>query len=172
MKPKAKGTGFREPRRDQITHRLGLEKESVHDTYKLRGKLPEPTVCPQCGAVFHKGRWTWATRPADAHEEICPACHRTRDRCPAGTIHLIGPFLNTHKEEILNLVRNQEVEAKREHPLSRILSIDEEKDGVVVTTTDTHLPRRIGEALRRAHHGELDFHYGQDPRLIRMTWKA
>jgi hypothetical protein len=172
MKPKAKGSGFREPRRDQATHRLGLEKESVHDTYKLRGKLPEPTVCPQCGAVFHKGRWTWAARPAGAHEEACPACHRIRDHCPAGMIHLTGPGFDARKEEILRLVRNQEAEAKREHPLSRILSIDEDQGGTVVTTTDTHLPRRIGAALRRAHHGDLDLNYGQDPRLIRMTWKG
>ncbi|HZR45536.1 MAG TPA: hypothetical protein VFA47_02435 [Candidatus Manganitrophaceae bacterium] len=53
MKPKAKGSGFHEPRRDRITHWLGLQKEYLHDTYKSRGKRPEPTVCPQCRAVFH-----------------------------------------------------------------------------------------------------------------------
>ena len=31
-------------------------QEDEHDTYKLQGKLKEPTVCPTCGAVFHKGR--------------------------------------------------------------------------------------------------------------------
>lgn len=40
MKPKAKGSGFREPRRDRITHWLGLQKEYLHDTYKSRGKRP------------------------------------------------------------------------------------------------------------------------------------
>lgn len=33
-------------RRDQPYH------EGEHDTYKLQGKLKEPTACPTCGAVF------------------------------------------------------------------------------------------------------------------------
>lgn len=172
MNAKGKGTGIREPRRDQTTHWHGLLREYTHDTYKRRGKLSEPTACPDCGAIFQKGRWSWGKRPPDAAEEICPACHRIRDNHPAGMLHLSGPFFNTHKDEILNLVRNEETEAKREHPLCRMMAIKEDEYGVVVTTTDMHLPRRIGEALWHAYHGELNLHYGQDPRLIRMTWKA
>lgn len=172
MKAKSKGIGVREPRRDRITHWLGLLKEHTHDTYKLRGKLPEPTACPDCGAIYRKGRWTWGVRPPGAHEETCPACHRIRDNYPAGMLHLSGPYFDAHKEEVLGLVRRQEAEAKREHPLCRIIAINEDEYGAVVTTTDTHLPRRIGEALWHSYHGELDLHYGQDPRLIRMTWKG
>ena len=73
MKRKSKGTAYREPRRDQALHWLGLLKEYVHDTYKSRGKLPEPTLCPRCGAVYRRGKWTWAPRPARAHQTICPA---------------------------------------------------------------------------------------------------
>ncbi len=29
-----------------------LIKEQVHDPYMSRAKLPEPTVCPECGAVL------------------------------------------------------------------------------------------------------------------------
>jgi NMD protein affecting ribosome stability and mRNA decay len=172
MKPTSKGGGSREPRKDQTVHWLGLTKEYVHDTYKSRSKLPEPALCPRCGAVFHKGRWTWAPKPAQAHEEVCPACRRIEDKCPAGIINLSGPFLQAHREEVLNAVRNQEAEAKKEHPLCRIMEIGETDDGIMVTTTDNHLPRRIGEALWHAYHGELNLHYGADPRLIRMTWKS
>ncbi len=172
---KSRGVGLREPRRDRITHWLGLQKEYLHDTYKIRGKLPEPTVCPKCGAVYHKGHWRWGVRPAQAaqvNEEICPACRRIEDDYPAGILQLSGPFFETHKEEILHAVRNQEKEAKKEHPLCRIIKIEEKEGSAVVSTTDTHLPRRIGEALWHAYHGELHLHYGQDPRLIRMTWQA
>lgn len=171
MKLKSKGTGLREPRKERIVHWLGLQKEYVHDTYKSRGKLPEPTVCPRCGAVFHKGRWSWARRPAQAHVEICPACRRIEDKYPAGILNLSGLFLKTHKEEILNVVHHQEEEAKREHPLCRIIGIEELEEGIVITTTDTHLPRRIGEALWHAYHGELSLHYSEDARLTRMIWK-
>ena len=171
MKLKSKGKGFLEPRKERITHWLGLQREYVHDTYKLRKKLPEPTVCPRCGAVFHKGRWTWAAKPARAHEAACPACRRIEDNYPAGTVHLSGPFLAAHRNEVLNAVRHQEREAKKEHPLSRIIGIEESDEGVMVTTTDMHLPRRIGEALWHAYHGELKLHYADDARMIRMTWK-
>ena len=60
----------RQTRRNRMIH------ERVHDPYKTRLKLPEPTVCPQCGAVFHEGRWHWAPRPSPAHEELCQACHQ------------------------------------------------------------------------------------------------
>ena len=39
-----------------------LMRERVHDPYKTRLKLRDPTLCPQCGAVYSKGRWHWAER--------------------------------------------------------------------------------------------------------------
>jgi hypothetical protein len=172
MKLKSKGRGVRLPQIERIVHWLGLQREYLHDTYKSRKKLPEPTVCPRCKAVFHKGRWTWAARtPAKAHQEICPACHRIEDKFPAGIVHLNGPFIKTHREEVLNAVRHQEEMANKEHPLCRIIGIDESDEEIVVTTTDMHLPRRIGEALWHAYHGELKLHYAEDARLIRMNWK-
>ncbi|MDD5035907.1 MAG: hypothetical protein PHE55_14250, partial [Methylococcaceae bacterium] len=65
-------------RQDRLLHEL------VHDPYKSRSKPQEPTVCPDCGAIFHGGRWQWGETPADAHQEPCPACHRIRDKLPAG----------------------------------------------------------------------------------------
>ena len=77
--------------------------ELVHDSYKSKRKLPEPTRCPKCGATFHKGRWTWDIAPAQAHEHICPACHRIQDKFPAGYVTLGGEFFRQHREEILGL---------------------------------------------------------------------
>lgn len=140
------------------------------DAYRSRGKLPDPTVCPTCGAVYHEGRWTWAERPAEAHQDTCPACHRTHDRYPAGFVTVSGPFLGTHHDEILNVARNEEKTAKAEHPLRRIMAIEEHPDRLVITTTDTHLPRRIGEALSHAYHGTLDLKYADEDQLIRVNW--
>ncbi|MBX9810931.1 MAG: ATPase [Burkholderiales bacterium] len=158
-------SGFRPVRRDKLI------QERVHDTYKTRGKLPEPTVCPECGAVYHKGRWQWLPQPDRPHRQLCPACHRVRDKFPAGYVTLAGGFLTQHRDEILHLVRNQGEQARAEHPLERIIAINDHDGGVLVTTTGIHLARRIGEALEHACHGELEFHYNEAENLLRVHWE-
>lgn len=145
-------------------------QEYQHDTYKLKGKLKEPAVCPECGAVFHKGRWTWGPRPVPAHETVCPACHRINDKYPKGMLTLNGPYFTANREEILNLARNEETKEKKEHPLARIMAIEERPEGTVITATDTHLPRSIGEALHHAYHGEFTFHYDEGEQFVRVNW--
>jgi len=142
-----------------------------HDPYAARQKYTEPTVCKDCGAIFHRGRWQWGTAPADATQALCPACHRVRDKLPAGTVTLHGGFVDGHRAELHGLVRNEEKREKGEHPLHRIMAIDDGADRIVVTTTDVHLPRRIGEALRSAHEGELDVRFGADEYSVQVDWK-
>lgn len=156
--------GWRPLRREQ------LMQELVHDSYKSKKKLPEPTRCPDCGAVYRSARWTWAAAPPGAHEALCPACHRIRDRFPAGYVTLKGEFLGAHRDEILHLVRNREAAEKAEHPLERIMAIEDADDGVLVTTTDTHLARSIAEAVQAAYKGELEFRYNKEDNLLRATW--
>jgi len=147
-----------------------LLQELVHDSYKAGRKLAEPTRCPDCGAVFQNGRWIWGTAPAAAHEERCPACHRTHDKFPAGFVTLKGAFLRAHRDEILHLIRHHEAKEKAEHPLQRIMAIADSADGILVTTTDTHLARDIAQALHDAYKGELEFHYSKKENLLRATW--
>ncbi len=145
-------------------------QERRRDVEKSPGKLPEPTFCPQCGAVFHKGRWTWEKKPPKAHETLCPACRRVNDNLPAGYLILKGAYFRTHREEILNLARNEEAKEKAEHPLARIITIDEQGDDLVLSTTDTHLPRCIGEAPRHAHQGEFSIQHSKDEQFVRGIW--
>jgi len=147
-----------------------LIQESRHDTYRSKGKLREPTVCPSCGAVYQAGMWKWAVAPEDAHRQSCPACLRIEDDYPAGFISLRGGFLQDHREDILNLARNEETKGKQEHALERIMKIDPQDDGVLITTTDIHLARRIGEAVHRAYAGEFEYHYEDDENRLRVSW--
>lgn len=157
--------GFRSVRRDQ------LREERVHDTYKLAHKLAEPSVCGGCGAVFHAGRWQWGERPAEATVVTCPACHRMQDRMPVGFVHVGGGYFAAHRDELLQLLRHREEREKAQHPLARIVAIEEEGDGVLVATTDIHLARDLGEALHHAHQGELEFHYNEGENLLRVHWQ-
>ena len=155
----------RAPRKDRVI----VSQESVHDTYRIRGKLKEPTVCPDCSAVFHKGHWAWGKRPTDAHEHRCPACSRIRDQYPAGSLTISGPCLIAHRAELLGQARNQEAAQRVDHALARIMAVEDRLDQVTITTTDLHLPHRIGEALRRAHGGELKVNTDAQS-FVRVTW--
>lgn len=157
------------PRHDTIkTH---LQEQHRHDPYKARHKLPSPCVCPQCDAVFLDGRWRWLDEvPQGASKEVCPACHRANDKFPAGEISLSGAFFKAHRDEILSLVRHTQEGQYAEHPLSRIIDIVESGDTAVVTTTDIHLPRRVGHALEHAYKGELDVHYNEGEYFVRVRW--
>jgi NMD protein affecting ribosome stability and mRNA decay len=146
-------------------------QDFVHDSYKSQKKLPEPTRCSDCGAVFRDGRWQWAAAPAGAHEVLCPACQRIRDRFPAGYVTLKGEFFAAHRDEIVHLARNREAHEKAEHPLERIMGIEDVEGGVQITTTDTHLARDIGEAVHAAYKGELEFRYNKEENLLRVYWR-
>jgi len=142
-----------------------------HDPYQSVGKYREPTQCEDCAAVFHRGRWQWGSAPADAHAAVCPACRRVRDKLPAGRIMLEGPFTALHRNDLMNLVRNEAAQEGREHPLHRLMQVEEKPDRVDLATTDIHLPRRIGDALRRAYDGELDIKYGDQEYTVRVHWR-
>ena len=163
MASRSFNNGFVPVRRDQ------LRQERVHDSYKLQAKLPEPAVCPECGAVYQAGRWQWGEKPAGASEVSCPACHRLRDRFPVGFVEISGDFFAGHRDEMMRLIRHHE--EKTNDPLARIMAIEDTPDGVLLTTTDIHLARDIGEAVNHAYQGDLAFHYNAAENLLRVHWR-
>jgi NMD protein affecting ribosome stability and mRNA decay len=154
-----------QPRRDRV------HQSQQTDPYALRAKLPDPTACPSCGALYRRGRWTWGAAPADARRTKCPACRRIADGYPAGILRLAGPFTKRHADEIRGLVRNVEEREKKEHPLKRVMSVRKRGDALVVTTTDEHLARGIGEAVRHAYQGELDYRFSEAENVLRLVWR-
>ncbi|GLU31118.1 BCAM0308 family protein [Trinickia caryophylli] len=161
---------------DHVTpHHPGAHEEVFpglgHDPYALREKLSEPTICRDCGAVYHEGRWQWLARPAQAKETLCMACRRIADALPAGYVYIDGPFAAAHLVEILERIRHHEAHAKREHPMQRIMSVDENGGTTIVSTTDVHLARGIGAALESAFQGSLVMKYSPDEYLVRIYWR-
>lgn len=164
MKALIPPAGFKRVRRDDIF------EERTHDPYHPRGKLAEPAVCSECGAVYHDGRWRWGQPPEEPHEVLCPACARIRDHQPAGYLFIDGPFFAEHREELMGLLSHQEARQKDGHPLQRIMAVEENGNQVTITTTDIHLARDLGTALHSAYQGELEFHYNLDEYLLRVHW--
>ena len=123
--------------------------------------------------MFKGGRWQWLESwPTDSHAEICQACQRIRDNYPAGLVTLRGDFVQTNRAEVLNLARNHEQGERARHPLHRILKVEARPNEVVLSTTDIHLPKRIGEALHSAYKGRLELQYEKERCFVRVNWDS
>lgn len=163
------------PRTDQRLrkdhHRPHKPEAGPHDTYSRQAKPHETIVCDRCGVVFHAGRWTWGAAPlSDSVGGLCPACQRISDRYPAGTIRLPEEFL-AEREEVLDLIRNAEATEKPEHPLERLMELEETPGGgLVVTTTGIHLARAITSKLERRFHKQARICYLEEQKLINVDW--
>ena len=161
--------GSRAPRETRGNPRL---QEEIHDPYRSSTKLRTPRRCSQCGATYLKGRWRWqGLLPPAPATAVCPACRRSNDRYPAGELTLRGAFLTAHADEAERLVRNVAAAESADHPLHRIMSLRQRHGTIEVTTTDVHLPRRIGHALEDAWGGKLSTHYDKQGHFARVTWE-
>jgi hypothetical protein len=146
------------------------KKPLRRDPYETKAKLPDPSACPTCHAIYRAGRWAWGAPPADAKPVACPACRRIADDYPAGIVRLSGPYFEAHREELLHIARNVEERERAEHPLKRIMSIRPDEGVLEVRTTDAKLARGIGEALHHAHKGQLDYTFTERENAVRVEW--
>lgn len=160
--PLSKGTGRSDP------------KTKLSDPYLLSKAYQEPTVCPSCGLVFHKKRWLRDEHILSevsevAHKHKCPACRKIDDHYFMGQIFLSGDNLLTVKNEIINLIHNQEKKESFRNPLARIMSLKYQQNNLVVETTTDNLAVMIGKALQRAYNGELKVSFS-DGKIARVHW--
>jgi NMD protein affecting ribosome stability and mRNA decay len=133
-------------------------------------KLLEPTVCPQCDAIFMEGRWRWGPVPVSANQAVCPACQRMQDSNPAGYVVLAGPYFREHGDEILELIHEQAERKRGENPLMRLMEEERNEEAMLITTTDIRLAHFIGAALHHHFQGDLEYHHHAASDLLRVHW--
>ena len=74
--------------------------EVREDSYRELAKMPTAARCPQCGAAYLTGQWSWNPAPPGASMHTCPACQRIHDERPVheafkGTLEMtFGPGEN------------------------------------------------------------------------------
>lgn len=149
----------------------------TYDPYVVDEALEDNTVCKSCSAIYSSGRWYTNDAPQhrhaedkERHETTCPACRKFADHMPGGVVKITGEFIDTHRDEILNLIKNESNNALRDNPLERIMSMGTEHGETEITTTNEKLAQRIGRALHKAYGGDIEYKWSGDNKLARVNW--
>ncbi len=165
------------PRANKEPVHIRRNVEDYNDPYIEEEDISEISVCRVCGSVNTQGRWYPQDKAPHfkknevAQTVICPACRKQQDHFPAGVLTMTGGFVSQHKEEILNLIRNQSDKAFGINPLGRVMSIEDTPDGMELTTTNEKLAQRIGKALHKAYSGDIEYKWSTDQKTARVYWR-
>lgn len=151
--------------------------QGFHDAYLNKAKPKDHCFCKKCGAIYHNKHWYFdgaelkslQAKPKNG-STVCPACQKIEDRFASGIVTLRGTFLREHRQEILNLIRNEEARAMGLNPLERIIEILPRQEGLEVTTTHEKLAQRIGKSLFKAFHGKVAYQWSRGDKMARVSW--
>jgi NMD protein affecting ribosome stability and mRNA decay len=142
--------------------RIRHNVQQYGDPYIPKVNQGEVAVCTRCHAIYQRRHWSLDedlynrfTAQAGTREVVCPACQKINDNYPAGEVVLRGTFLGTHRDEIMNRVRNEEERAEGLNPLERIVRITEDNGALTVTTINEKLAQRIERALQKAFQNDV-----------------
>lgn len=134
-------------------------------------------ICQECGALSTEKRWFYdeqLRQETIARGEpvfvICPGCRRVHDKRVDGVVTLSGAYLAAHRQDILNLLHNEEERSREKNPLARVLDTHDEDGKLVLLTTNERLAQRIGSVLKRAYSGTLQFVWSHQDRFVRVNW--
>ncbi len=84
---------------------------------------------------------------------------------------MTGKLVGEHKDDIVQLARHQEQSEKADHPLNRIIDVDDKvPERLEISTTDIHLPHRIANAMKHAYKGTVTEHYDEGEYFVRVNW--
>jgi hypothetical protein len=155
----------------RVDHEGGLHRPG--------GALPEPAICGTCKAVYTHRRWT-AKKYADDLSKydaselvptICPACAQIANNIVGGYVHLEGMFLEKHREEITDLLKNEAERSLEDNPLGKIMSWQENANGSIeIHTTNEHLAQRLGHAVEKAYDGDVSYDFSHENKVARVRW--
>jgi hypothetical protein len=159
-------------KRLQMREVLRTEKRGIIGGPNQSEKYPSNTRCPKCNLLFRDGVWKKASPGIGLQQQskLCPACMLIRDGQIGGVVQCSGAFAGSHRQELINRIRNVEKQTNEERPLERIISMKEDKSGITVSATTEHLVARIGKSIQRDFGGDLDLRYARDDKFAYVHW--
>jgi len=161
-------------KRIQAREVLRVEKRgAIGGSYQRAEKYRSNTRCPKCNLLFQGGVWKRMPtgNKGETQWKLCPACMQIRDGQIGGIVQFSGAFAGSHRQELLNRIRNVEKTTQEERPLERIMSLKENKEGITVSATTEHLVARIGKSILRDFGGELDLRYAPEDKFALVHWR-
>jgi len=156
-------------------NRRGTRSEKVKPVEAATRRLPEPTVCERCGAVFQRRSWNTERAPspaalARARWRVCPACKQQAAQEWYGRVRLRGGFVAAHEDELRQRIANVASRARSTQSQRRVVSVERDGDGLEVLTTSQKLAHRIVHELRKAFRGRASYTWSDD-RTLEAVWE-
>jgi NMD protein affecting ribosome stability and mRNA decay len=148
-------------------NRSSTRSNKVHAAEVRQGRLREPSVCEQCGAVFSRRVWR---KPATFSAALltrarwtrCPACVQASREEYLGRVLLRGPYAAARVREITARIHNVVARAHETQPERRMVSIEGQESGLEVLTTSQKLAHRIAHELQKAFGGRTTYVWADD----------
>jgi len=159
-----------------VSNREGVEERGLRsirspDVYLTKRGFPEGAHCMRCGIFYHNKRWQVGTVQGENDEVCCPACQRMEDHNPGGIVTLSGSYLASHKDDILNTIKQEEARSREKNPLGRIMEIKDEVGRITITTTEDKLAQKLGREIYKSQKGELHYQWSHDQNIVRVEWR-
>ncbi len=113
-------------------------------------------ICPNCESVFFDKAWHHSLEEDVKHfkdnknirPKICPACRMAKDRTFEGELMIsLSKEKLAEKNEIMNVIKNSDEQARAHDPMDRVLWIESENGEIRVFTSENQLAVRIGKKL-------------------------
>lgn len=152
-----------------------VDHEAGHASRKHK---KEPLICEECDAFYMKGHWSLdetvllnnGLKKSEIERTLCPACIQIKSGEPSGFVFIDGNFFVEHKDEIENLLENENEKAAVTNPLARIMEWKRGRKKLVVTTTNEHLAKHLGRSLNKAYGGDVRYDFSHENKLARVYW--
>jgi NMD protein affecting ribosome stability and mRNA decay len=158
--------------RSQTRGQVGTGKRKLVEG--RRGRLPEPSACERCGAVFSRRVWH---RPAAVGHALlarvrwttCPACEEAKHEEYHGRVLIRGDAGRTHEALIRRRIANVVERAGSTQPERRLVSMERRGDTLEVLTSSQKLAHRIVHELKKLLGGRATYSWSEDRSLF-ATW--